>query len=141
MSSSPVTDATSRTLAAALDLRFRRQQLLTSNIANADTPNYQPVDLSFEGALRGAIEDGDPMPPGFDATHAKHLDGAMPVDAEPAEVVVRPDITNSLDGNGVDLDREMARMTDNAVHFQTIAEAARRRLAIVNYVLTQLSTG
>ncbi len=134
-------DSTARALEASLDLRLSRQRLLASNIANAETPNYQPVDLSFEGALTAAIEDGEPVPPGFATSDPGHLDGVMPTEPEAADVVVRPDVTNALDGNGVDLDRELSRFTDNAIHYQTGVESARRRLALLNYVITNMTTG
>ncbi|MGB7481985.1 MAG: flagellar basal body rod protein FlgB, partial [Burkholderiaceae bacterium] len=38
----------------ALSLRAQRQQLLASNIANADTPNYKASDIDFAQALQGA---------------------------------------------------------------------------------------
>lgn len=141
MSSSWLTDTTARALEASLDLRLQRQRLLASNIANAETPNYQPVDLSFEGALSAALEDGEPAPPGFSTSDPAHLDGVMPTEPEAADVVVRPDVTNTLDGNGVDLDRELSRLTDNAIHYQTSVESARRRLALLNYVITNMTTG
>ena len=61
-----VNDNTSAVLEKALSLRFKRQQLLAANIANADTPSDRPVDLAFEGALKDAInkdDSADPNPP------------------------------------------------------------------------------
>lgn len=40
---------------AALSLRSKRQELLASNIANADTPNYKARDIDFASALKGAL--------------------------------------------------------------------------------------
>ena len=41
-----ITDTTNKAIQGALDLRFRRQEMLSSNLANLDTPNYQPKDWS-----------------------------------------------------------------------------------------------
>ncbi len=41
---------------AALSLRGQRQQVLASNIANADTPNYKARDIDFSKALQGAMQ-------------------------------------------------------------------------------------
>jgi flagellar basal-body rod protein FlgB len=57
------------------------------------------------------------------------------------EVMLRPDVTNSLDNNGVDLDREMARLTDNSTKYQTMVESARRRYAIITEVISTMSQG
>ncbi|MDP6943393.1 MAG: flagellar basal body rod protein FlgB, partial [Myxococcota bacterium] len=56
-------DKTGAVLDQALSLRFKRQQLLVGNIANADTPNYKPVDLAFEGALKEALEANESSDP------------------------------------------------------------------------------
>lgn len=134
-----IADATSRQLELALDLRQQRAELLTANIANADTPQYQPVDLAFEGELSRALDaDADTMPPGWRATDVGHLAGRMEAEAPPERVILRPDITNTLDGNGVDLDKELARFTDNNVKFQTTVESARRRYQMLVQVITEL---
>ena len=41
------------TLRSAANLRAYRQQLLASNIANADTPNYKARDIDFQATLDG----------------------------------------------------------------------------------------
>ena len=40
----------------ALNLQAHRQQLIASNIANADTPNYKAKDVDFRAALQGALQ-------------------------------------------------------------------------------------
>lgn len=47
----------------ALSLRSTRQELLASNIANADTPNYKARDVDFAAALKGAMARKDGVPP------------------------------------------------------------------------------
>src|SRR6476661_2285227 len=64
--------------ATALTMREQRQQLLASNIANADTPNFKARDIDFTKALKGALD----RPAGAQAggalvtTAAAHLGGA-----------------------------------------------------------------
>lgn len=137
-----VSDSASRALEVALDLRHRRQLLLSSNIANVDTPQYQPTDLPFDGALRQADEDVSEGGLRLARTDGTHLptDRSTTADDD-MEVVVRPDVTNTLDGNGVDLDMEMARLAENKMRFNATVEATRRRFAILNYVMTTMGTG
>ncbi len=135
-----IDDVTSRHLERSLDLRHERAQLLTANIANADTPHYQPVDLAFEGELARALEaDAEPTPPGWVETDRGHLSGRMDTEARPERVILRPDVTNTLDGNAVDLDKEMARFTDNSVRFQATVESARRRYQMLVQVIQEIS--
>lgn len=55
--------------AEALKLRARRQEVLTSNISNVDTPNYKAVDFDFQSALKAATGEkgsmGTPASPGM----------------------------------------------------------------------------
>jgi len=139
-----VNDKTSGVLDQALSLRFQRQQLLVANIANIDTPNYHPVDLAFEGMLKQALDEGEAevtKPSGFQQTHAMHFDGTLHEALRPTEVIVRRDVTNSLDDNGVDLDKEMAHLVDNSTKYQTLLEVTRRRFAILTEVLATMGQG
>ena len=139
-----ITDKTSAVLDQALSLRFKRQQLLAANIANADTPNYKPVDLAFEGALKDAIkkdDSNDAYPPGIHKTDPMHMSGWIEEVVEATEVHVRSDVTNSLDNNGVDIDKEMARITENSTSYQTVLEVTRRRFNILTELITTMSQG
>ncbi|MDH7452097.1 flagellar basal body rod protein FlgB [Luteimonas composti] len=80
----------------ALALREQRLQLLSANIANADTPGYQARDLDFNGALSAAL-------------HPASAAGGDPITAAgEAARFARPSSQPSLDGNTVDGDRENA---------------------------------
>ena len=138
-----VSDNTSQILDKALSLRFERQQLLAGNIANVDTPNYQPVDLAFEGAFKAALDREDEVANNapFSQTDKRHMSHQIVNPPRATEVMLRPDVTNSLDNNGVDLDREMARLTDNSTKYQTMVESARRRYAIITEVISTMSQG
>lgn len=100
----------------ALDLRAFRQQLLASNIANADTPGYKARDIDFAAALRSATS-GDTLPAvSLRETNARHL--RAPTSDAPAAVLYRSPQQPSIDGNTVDMDVERNRFADNAVHYE-----------------------
>lgn len=96
----------------ALNVRAFRQQLLASNIANADTPGYKARDIDFAAALRAAMSDDNAS---IRTTNSRHLSGHNK-DA-PAEVLYRSVQQPSLDGNSVDMDVERNRFAENAVHY------------------------
>jgi len=110
---------------SALNLRARRQEILASNLANSDTPNYKARDLDFASALRGAIgaAGGQGGPLNMARTHAGHLDGAGQGGAA-AALKYRSTVQPSLDGNTVDMDVERAHFTDNALHYQFLLDRA-----------------
>lgn len=108
---------------AALDLRARRQEVLASNLANADTPNYKARDLDFASALRAAIRGGSGGSLTLARTQSGHLDGAGRGGAA-AALKYRATVQPSLDGNTVDMDVERAHFADNAIHYQFLLDRA-----------------
>lgn len=99
--------------ADALRVRARRTELLASNIANADTPNYKARDLDFRAALeqaRGAQSSA------LRTTHASHISTAALGGA--LEVGYRVPYQASLDGNTVDSQQEQAAFAENSVRYQ-----------------------
>ena len=96
----------------ALNLRAFRQQLLASNIANADTPGYKARDIDFAAAL-GDITAGRTV--SMNVTSDRHLKPSA--NAERAAVLYRSIQQASIDGNTVDMDVERNRFAENAVHY------------------------
>ncbi|MCB1911398.1 MAG: flagellar basal body rod protein FlgB [Zoogloeaceae bacterium] len=100
----------------ALNTRAYRQQLLASNIANADTPNYKARDVDFSSALKGAL--GSRMGPlALATTNSAHLSDAA---ANPLEAMLRFRTMRqgAVDGNTVDMDVERSAFAENAIHYE-----------------------
>ena len=100
----------------ALRLRGTRQELLSANIANSDTPNYKAVDFDFAAALKAATVHAG-------ATSA--ASGSADSRSQP-ELLYRTPAQTSLDGNSVEMDAERAKFADNTVRY----EAAMRYLTL-----------
>ena len=102
-----------------LNLRVKRQDLLASNIANADTPNYKARDIDFETSLKAALT-GRAENPGavkLGRRDAAHQAGLAAAAGDP-QVLYRQAEQPSIDGNTVELDSERARFTENALHIE-----------------------
>jgi flagellar basal-body rod protein FlgB len=97
-----------------LSLRAQRQQLLASNIANADTPNYKAVDIDFNSAMQAALQQANPAE--LKLTSSNHLPNTGTIGA--ADIKERASKQNSLDGNTVDMDVERAQFTENALQYE-----------------------
>ena len=109
-----------------LDLRLARHQVQMSNIANAETPGYLAKDIRFEDALRQAAS-----PPAQDTlrcTHPRHLPHTQEVREVQGTLVVSPSDDVGRDRNSVSLDREMAALTTNTLHYNASAEMLSRIL-------------
>jgi len=99
-----------------LKLRGYRQQLLASNVANADTPNYKAVDINFEQELK-RIANKQSGNLSLSTTHANHQ---LPSNGNQLGVHVqyRTDVQPNLDGNTVNLDVERAKLAENAFRYE-----------------------
>lgn len=101
----------------ALNLRAARQELLASNIANADTPNYKARDVDFASALRNALA-GTPAELPVVKTAPMHLEGNSGASILGSPVMYRKPVQPSADGNTVDMDVERAQFAENALRYE-----------------------
>lgn len=111
-------DETLRFQETALALRAQRQQLLASNIANADTPNYKARDIEFASAMQGALARSGPPTSELVKTSAAHLAGTHETTTGGAAPRYRTVQQGSVDGNTVDMDTERNQFTDNAIRYE-----------------------
>lgn len=101
----------------ALSLRAQRQQLLSSNIANADTPNYKARDFNFGNALQNALA-GNSSPGNLNKTTAGHLNGTAETGPGGEPLLYRNVLQGSIDGNTVDMDVERNQFADNGLRYE-----------------------
>lgn len=130
-------DTTTAKLQSALDVRLERQNVLNGNLANLDTPGYLPKELDFKAALAAAQTPRAAEP--VQAVPAR--EGFMPVSEVSAPqteaaafVKTAPELSNGLDGNGVDLDKTMVELARNSLLYGAAAKAVGKKLALLKYV-------
>ncbi|ADD76631.1 FlgB [Pantoea ananatis LMG 20103] len=104
----------------ALNLRAQRQEILASNIANADTPGYQARDIDFASELNRAMANGraEGSSLALKVTSARHIE-AQTNSAPSMDLLYRIPDQPSADGNTVDMDRERTQFADNSLKYQT----------------------
>lgn len=120
-------------LQAGLQAAQLRHDVIANNIANIDTPGFKQSRVEFESYMRKALEGGGG---GFEAkrTRPEHLSFDEEAAAGP-RVVLDDSTTMRMDGNNVDIDRQMAEMAKNNIWFGTMAvklsgELTRLKIAI-----------
>jgi flagellar basal-body rod protein FlgB len=129
-----VSDKTLQALETALKFRELRQELITSNIANAETPGYKAKRLDFEGALARALDVDGQME--MNAADDNHFDvGSGGFDNLEPEIYEDPNGIVSDDGNTVDREAEMARMAENKVVYDALVQLVNKKLALKKYLL------
>lgn len=111
-------DSSLRFQQEALNLRAARQEVLSANIAHADTPNYKARDIDFGASLAKALERGRPASPvTLASTSSRHLAGSANTGGA-AELVYRTPTQSSIDGNTVEMDVERVNFADNALRYE-----------------------
>jgi len=124
--------------ARALAVQAKRMEVLSANIANADTPGYEARDVDFAKILANAGSTGTTSGtsasshsgPAASTTDPRHIPIiAGDVDATaggalPYRVATQP----SVDGNSVDVQVEQAKFADAAMHYQASLGFANGRI-------------
>ena len=101
-------DTTQQALESAMSGSALRNTLLANNLANVDTPGYQPEDVNFQSTLQQAIQSGTPM-------------GEVTFQPYSAQQAVGPD------GNGVSPEQTQAALSQNGLLYETLTQVAAQR--------------
>lgn len=121
----------------ALDLRTQRHQVLASNIANADTPNYKARDFSFEKAMQNAMAGRSEGGLSLSRTSRGHIEGGG---SAAAALQFRTTNQGSVDGNTVDMDVERTQIADNALQYQIVSQLVSDKIKGMRNALASTSS-
>ena len=94
-------------LEQALDVRYRRNAVISSNVANSETPGYRAREYDFSGELEKVLGAKDELI----KTNSSHMDLSS---TSGARIVYDNSGPVGADGNNVDLDISMAKMSENS---------------------------
>ena len=113
-------------LEKVLDLRSQKHNLIISNVANMDTPKYKAFDLIVEEEIEKTMGSESTFAmaktqPGHISSKREHFVNAKKVDAEPSELSLRND------GNTVDIDKEMANLSENSLIYNATAQILAKK--------------
>jgi flagellar basal-body rod protein FlgB len=119
--------------ADALKVSSQRMELLATNLANADTPNFKARDIDFREALAAAATPNSGAQ--LNTTQPNHI-STDAGGADAANLKYRVPLAPSLDGNTVDVQLEQAAFADNAVRFQATLTFLTGRLRTLMTAIT-----
>ncbi len=131
-------DTTTAVLQRALTALSLRQQVTSHNLANLNTPGFKASEVLFEAQLRRALEADRGQVEPLRVTHPAHLraDPSSALEVQPV-VRTRVDTTLRADGNNVDLEKEMASLTETALLYQASTQILARKLALLRAIVTE----
>jgi len=127
MSDSLFSDVSSLTAKAALAGLSLKQQAISRNLANIDTPGYQAQTVNFQQALSRLVDNNVLLP--MRTTDEAHL-----TTAESdlfLSTSLRPGGTLRADQNNVDIDVEMADMSEAGIQYQAVSQAVSKKLLLL----------
>lgn len=122
----------------ALGLRAYRQQLIASNIANADTPGYKAVDIDFQEALRIARLIANTTPLTLSATASGHIPAQAQYSTPPYPLKYHIPTQPGVDGNTVEMDVERAKFAENAVMYEFSLDRVKGHFMMIAEMLKNL---
>jgi flagellar basal-body rod protein FlgB len=129
-----VNDKTLKALTTALNFREMRQELISSNVANANTPGFKSKKLDFEAALARALDvDGQMQMNVTDGRHHNVGNGGFN-NLEP-EIYDDPNGVVSENGNTVDVEAEMAKMAENKLMYDALVQLINKKMGIMKYAI------
>jgi flagellar basal-body rod protein FlgB len=129
-----VGDKTLNALAAAVKFREMRQELISSNLANAETPDYKAKVIDFEDALAQAVDlDGHYGMSASDPEHYKVARGG--IEQLSPEIYEDPNGEVTPDGNTVDPEKEIVRMNENKIMYDAAVTLLNKKMGLTKYIL------
>lgn len=129
-----INDKTLKALTTALNFREMRQELISSNVANANTPGYKAKKMDFEEALARALDvDGQMQMNVNDERHHNVGNGGFN-NLEP-EIYDDPNGVVSENGNTVDVEAEMAKMAENKLMYDSLVQLINKKMGIMKYAI------
>jgi len=105
-----------------------RQDVLSQNVANADTPSYTPRDLkaeSFDDHMQKLM----PVEP--ELTSPMHLQGTIPVDKKPGSEKSKSEYESAPAGNSVILEEQMMKVAQTQMNYQLITNLYSKHVEIM----------
>ncbi len=128
-------DTNMQLLGKVLDLRAQKAQVISANIANAETPGYSAKGFDFEEDLAQAINTRK----GFRLTtsNASHIPlGANNFHSVTGKIVTTDDTTGIGDKNNVKVNQQMLDLSENELLYETAAQLLKKKISQLSYVIS-----
>lgn len=119
-------------LKTAMDASSMGHQVVASNLANIDTPGFKARKMNFEAILQ-EFQDQEAMQPRRITDERGRITGPGPLEFDDFVVEeVGDHLVERPDGNNVDLDQQMAKMSKMRGRFQLSSMFMTRKIRLLN---------
>lgn len=128
-------DNTVSFLSRALDMMSERHKLLSSNIANQDTPDFKAKDINFIDELRAVQSSGGVQ--NITRTNPMHISGNAGLNSSGANITNRPESNSGYDNNSVNVELEMANMAQNSILYNASAQVISTKFKMISNAIRE----
>ena len=109
----------------AADASWIRNEVISNNIANVDTPNYKRQDVKFESYLLAQLE-------GANSSSLKKTVAGMDLDSLTSTIYTDSNsLSYRLDGNNVDIDTENVELASNQLKYQALVSSINNEFSMI----------
>ena len=109
----------------AADASWIRNEVISNNIANVDTPNYKRQDVEFESYLLAQLE-------GANSSSLKNTVAGMDLDSLTSTIYTDSNsLSYRLDGNNVDIDTENVELASNQLKYQALVSSINNEFSMI----------
>lgn len=121
----------SNVLGKALDASWLRNNVITNNLSNVDTPNFKASTVEFESVLKNALQNDATS---MKRTNEKHMNAKGGMGIEP---IVTEDTSSTMrmDGNNVDMETEQVKLAENALYYNTVLQKLGEEYSRLRYAI------
>ncbi|HEY5583588.1 MAG TPA: flagellar basal body rod protein FlgB [Ruminiclostridium sp.] len=123
-------------LEKSLDASWARNDTISQNLANIDTPEYKRKDVAFEQYLNDSLNktsiEGNLTDKRHIAIKSKNIDKIQPTITED-----NSDVSMRIDGNNVDVDSEMAYLAKNTIKYNTLVQLINSNYSKIKTVIAE----
>lgn len=112
-------------LSKAADASWTRNEIITNNLANVDTPGYKRKDVSFQNYLLQELTSGDStsLRTRINDVEVGNLNATVYTDFN--------ELSYRLDGNNVDVDTENVEFASNQLYYQTVLDTINHQFSML----------
>ncbi|MGM0471514.1 MAG: flagellar basal body rod protein FlgB [Bacillota bacterium] len=122
-------------LAKSLDGLQQRQQAISDNIANVDTPNYKRKRVDFKSQLKSQLNNDNLN---LNATDGKHYSSATNLDEMEFQTKVERNSKLRFDRNNVNIDQEMSKLAKNGLEYQAVSQLLSKQFRKLSNTVSKL---
>jgi len=130
-----VLDQNMQLLGKVLDLRATKAQVISSNIANAETPGFSPSHFQFEEDLANAI--GHKKGITLQTSDKAHIGiGPGNFNSVSGKIIMDEEQSGIGDDNNVSVDQEMMDLSENELLYETSAQLLKKKITLLKHVIS-----